>query len=786
MHIAAAALFTGAVLTMTTSPEGGTQDPGGAAPRGRNRLAGATSPYLLQHKDNPVSWYPWGPEALEAARRENKPIFLSIGYSACHWCHVMEEESFEDPETAAMMDRYFISIKVDREERPDLDDIYMTAVQMITGSGGWPMSVWLTPELKPFYGGTYFPRESRYGRPSFRQVLEGLGESWLKDRDSLKAQADKIHEEVVRYLSERGAAAGPQTSGSAAPLGPDPIGRAITEMTSSFDHVDGGFGMAPKFPPHRGLVLMLARYRRSRDENLLRMATLTFDRMACGGMYDQIGGGFHRYSTDPKWLVPHFEKMLYDNALMADAYIDAWQTTGAERYRRIVHEILGWVLREMTDSQGPFYSTLDADSEGEEGKFYVWKPDEVLAALGPVEGALVNEYYGITPRGNFEGGESIAHVEIPLDAFAERKGIPPATLTRRLDAARARLLAARGVRVRPHLDDKVLTAWNGLMIGALARAGRAFDEPRYLSAASKAADFLLKNVRASDGLMRVSYRAGKVNSEGFLDDQAFFIEGLLALNEATGEPRWLKEAQSLVGATDAAFRDAARGGYFFAQAGRPDLIVRSRSSNDGAIPSGNSVMARSFLRLHAATGDPTYRARAGEILTAFQSALEAMPGAYHNMLAALEGYLATGPPLGSKQPVVSATARAVSTGALAGGTALVEARIEIGKGWHINSARPTLPYLIPTVVGVQAGQPAEIETIEYPEGRMIQLGFAGKPISVYEERQTVRLTLRLDRELPPGPFKARCFVTYQACNDEACLPPTQASFEVSLTISPAP
>ncbi|HET6373377.1 MAG TPA: thioredoxin domain-containing protein, partial [Candidatus Polarisedimenticolia bacterium] len=387
----AAVVLTGVVVSLNPSASSPADPPNeGARVSGRNRLADATSPYLLQHKDNPVDWYQWGEEAFAAARSQNKPIFLSIGYSACHWCHVMEEESFEDAATADLMKRYFISIKVDREERPDLDDIYMTAVQMLTGSGGWPMSVWLTPELKPFYGGTYFPRENRYGRPSFSQVLVSLGESWLKDPEAVRAQAARIEGAVVTYMS------GERTPPSTGTPSGDLIARAVEEMTASFDHVNGGFGHAPKFPPSRGLALMLMKDSQAHDENLQRMVTLTLDRMAQGGMYDQIGGGFHRYSTDAAWLVPHFEKMLYDNALLAEVYLQAYRATRRDLYRRVPKEIFEFVTREMTDPSGAFLSSLDADSEGEEGKFYVWRPEEVISVLGEGEGALFCAYYGIT------------------------------------------------------------------------------------------------------------------------------------------------------------------------------------------------------------------------------------------------------------------------------------------------------------------------------------------------------------------------------------------------------
>jgi len=738
----------------------------GATPPGRNRLAGSTSPYLLQHKDNPVYWYPWGPEALEEARKQDKPIFLSVGYSACHWCHVMAHESFEDPATAEVMNRYFINIKVDREERPDLDDIYMTAVQMITGSGGWPMSVWLTPDLKPFYGGTYFPNVSRHGRPSFVQVLSALGEAWKNDRPSLLAQADRIHEGIIQYMT------GARTPPGGGALSRELVDGAIQDLTSRFDHVDGGFGSAPKFPPHRGLMLLLARYRATRDVNLLRMATLTFDRMARGGMYDQIGGGFHRYSTDAQWLVPHFEKMLYDNALLADAYIDAWQTTGDDFYRRVCEEIFAWVEREMTSPDGAFYSSLDADSEGEEGRFYVWKPEEVSEALGADEATLVDAYFGITQRGNFEGETSIPHVDTAPAEFAKGQGMSAEALARRIDAARVKLLAARAKRVRPHLDDKILTAWNGLMIEALARGASAFHEKRYAGAASRAAQYLLARQRGADGLMRVSSRGEKVSPDGFLDDQAFFARGLIALHEATGDRAWLEQARSLVEATESAFKDPAGKGYYFAPAGRTDVIVRAKNPTDGAIPSGNSVMAETLVDLARLTGQAAYRRRAGELLGAFSGAMAAMPGAFNNMIGALDRYLDEA---GPSSPIVKVTAVRVEPDDSQEGTHLLSVEIEVAKGWHINASSPTLDYLIPTRLTFEPPQAVTTSRIDYPQGTMVELGFAGQPIAVYEGTISVRA------RLAPGETTARRAegrLTYQACNDTACQPPASLTFEV--------
>jgi len=763
---AAAAALAGGAMATDESP----------GPTGGNRLASATSPYLLQHKDNPVDWYPWGEEALAAARAQDKPIFLSIGYSACHWCHVMEHESFEDPATAAVMNKYFISIKVDREERPDLDDIYMTAVQMMTGAGGWPMSVWLTPDLKPFYGGTYFPAQAHYGRPSFGQVLTSLGEAWSRDRASIVAQAEKVHEAVAGYMSGR------KAQPPDAPLDAGLIDRAVEELSGRFDSVNGGFGNAPKFPPHRGIALLLAGYRRTGDENLLRMGRLTLDRMARGGMYDQIGGGFHRYSTDAKWLVPHFEKMLYDNALLAEVYVDAWLATGDPFYERVARQVFEWVLTDMTDPQGAFYSTLDADSEGEEGKYYVWRPEEVLEVLGEDLGRLVDDFYDITPRGNFEGGRSIPHVDVPASEFAAARKMPSDRFLVRLDQARARLLERRRTRVPPHLDDKILTAWNGLMIDSLARGGKALEAPRLVEAASRAAAFLLENLRGPDGLMRVSYRKGKLNAEGFLDDQAFFVAGLISLYEATSEPRWLDAARALVDVTDRTFWDTAQHGYFFTRPGMTDLIVRAKNPTDSAIPSGNSIMAASLVRLGRLTGDARYQRRAGEVLSAFSGAMSRMPAAFHNMLAALDSYVeAGGEP--SDTPVVAVRVPEAKIRLAPGGTAEVRLEIDIKSGWHINSSHPTLDYLIPTQVRLEPEGHVSLDSSEFPEADLVSLGFAGQAIAVYQGRAPVKLVLRADPSARPGPASVRGVVSFQACNDEACLKPATATFEIPLTLA---
>ncbi|MEK7765160.1 MAG: thioredoxin domain-containing protein, partial [bacterium] len=499
-----------------------------AAPRHTNRLAKEKSPYLLQHAHNPVDWYPWGPEALAKAQREDKPIFLSIGYSTCHWCHVMEKESFENEDIARVMNEHFVSIKVDREERPDLDHLYMTAVMAMTGQGGWPMSTFLTPDGRPFYGGTYFPPDDRYGRPGFKRVLLTLADAWKNKRDDLLATAG----ELTRILHDVSRST---TTGGGAALDASTLKTAFESLQDSFDERDGGFGGAPKFPRPHALTFLLRYHARAGEASALKMAEVTLDRMAGGGIHDQIGGGFHRYSTDEKWLVPHFEKMLYDQALLARAYLEAHQVTrtrrgglqAAQEYARVARRIFEYVMRDLTDSAGGFYSAEDADSEGVEGKFYVWTPAELERTLGPVDGKRAAKFFGVTQAGNFEHGWSILHLPKPVT------GLDRAWL----DGVSRKLLEARSTRIRPHRDDKVLASWNGLMISALAYGAQVLDDPRYSAAAAKAAEFVLTKMRRPDGRLLRRYRAGEAAVPGFLDDYAFMALGLLDLYEATFDPR---------------------------------------------------------------------------------------------------------------------------------------------------------------------------------------------------------------------------------------------------------
>ena len=595
-------------------------------PAHTNRLVHSTSPYLLQHAHNPVDWHPWGEEALARSRDEDKPILLSIGYSACHWCHVMERESFEDEGIARLMNDHFVPVKVDREERPDLDDIYMAAtLAMNQGQGGWPMTVFLTPDQQPFFAGTYFPPVDRYGRPGFRTLLERIADLWKRDRAGLRAQAS----EVTQFLREN------TRSAPGLSVGADEIRKAAAQLARDFDERWGGFGRAPKFPPSAALSLLLRVHRRFGDTEALRLATRTLEMMARGGMHDQIGGGFHRYSVDERWLVPHFEKMLYDNAQLARVYLEAHQASGEAAFRTVAQDILDYVCREMTSPEGGFYSATDADSEGEEGKFFVWTPAEVREALGDAETArLFCAAYDITEAGNFEG-HGIPNLPRPLDDVAAELGLARPELDASLAASRARLYEARARRVPPALDDKVLTAWNGLMIGAFAEGFRVTGDPRYLDAATRAARFLRAHLVTADGRLLRTFRAGKAHLDAYLEDYAYLAAGLLDLYEAGGDASHLREAERLAGQVLAEFA-AEDGGFYSTARGHETLIVRHREGHDGATPAANAVAAHTLARLsyHLDRGD--LRERAVEAIRAWGKAIARQPRAFTTSLAAAD------------------------------------------------------------------------------------------------------------------------------------------------------
>jgi uncharacterized protein YyaL (SSP411 family) len=581
-----------------------------------NRLAGETSPYLLQHAHNPVDWYPWGEEALTRARDEDRPILLSIGYAACHWCHVMERESFEDEATAWLMNEHFVSIKVDREERPDLDGIYMDAVQAMTGSGGWPMTVFLAPDGTPFYAGTYFPPEDRHGLPSFRRVLEAVAEGWRDKREELSRQGDRVREALTRSSTMRG---------SDEPLTDAVLREAFDGLRQAFDPEWGGFGRAPKFPQPMTVEFLLRCHLRG-FEGALEMVTATLDRMAAGGMYDQVGGGFHRYSTDGRWHVPHFEKMLYDNAQLARVYVRAWQVTGRERYRQVAEETLDYLLRELRHDGGAFFSSQDADSEGEEGTFFVWSWDQLV----DVAGQEIARWHGARPEGNWEANKNVLWTPLPEDQA------PP---TDQLERARQRLFEVREQREKPATDDKVLAAWNGLAISALAEAGRVLDRPDYVQAAVRAAMFVLTSLRREDGRLLRSWRDGRASVSGYLDDYALMAEAALTLYQTTFDLEFFREARRLADEMIRLFQDPDAGGFFQTGVDAERLVVRPKELFDNAVPSGNSAAAEVLQRLALFTGEAKYERVGVSALRLVGDQVRRAPTGFGHALCGLDLYL---------------------------------------------------------------------------------------------------------------------------------------------------
>jgi uncharacterized protein YyaL (SSP411 family) len=583
-----------------------------------NRLADETSPYLLQHKDNPVDWHPWGPEALAEAQERQVPILLSVGYAACHWCHVMERESFEDETTAAYMNEHFVPVKVDREERPDIDSIYMEAVQSITGQGGWPLTAFLDPQGVPFHGGTYFPPDDSRGMPSFMMVMEAVIKAWDERREEILAQSGDVRTRLGA-VALVGAPDGE--------LDPELPARRAANLTEQADLELGGFGPAPKFPPASALDFMLGQGETGAVE-------VTLDRMAAGGIYDQLAGGFARYSVDDRWLVPHFEKMLYDNALLARTYLRAWQVTGHDRYRWVAQKTLDWAMSEMLDPSGGFYASLDADSEGVEGLFYTWTPDEIRTALGDRAPELI-EAFGVTDQGHFEG-RSVLHLP---------GGTPPDQIDVGLEELADELLAARARRVRPALDDKVLNSWNSLMISALAEAGAVLGRADYLEAAHRTADFIWNGMRSPQGNLLRTWRHGEARLNAYLEDHAFLLEALIDLYQADFNPVVFDRARAVAETMIDRFADPARGGFFTTSHDHEDLIARRKDVGDHPIPAGSSSAALGLLRLSALTGEASYRRKAEEVLRLLAPATARQPSAFGHLLQALALYHSSSPEL---------------------------------------------------------------------------------------------------------------------------------------------
>jgi uncharacterized protein YyaL (SSP411 family) len=722
-----------------------------------NRLARETSPYLLLHAENPVDWYAWGEEAFAAARREDKPIFLSVGYSTCYWCHVMERECFSDPEIAAQMNAGFVSIKLDREERPDVDEIYMAATQLLTRSGGWPNSVFLTHDLKPFFAGTYFPPTDRMGRPGFPRVLASLREAWALRRGDVLGQAETVAEAVRQQMGADGA--------PGVLPGPSLTAEAEALLSRRFDPEYGGFGSAPKFPSPSNLFFLLDRARTGSAE-AREMVVVTLDRMARGGIHDQLAGGFHRYSTDPAWLVPHFEKMLYDNAALATLYADAAPLAPEAGFDRVARLTLEFVLSAMTGPGGGFLSAIDAETDGHEGAYYTWTLEELDTVLDPPDRALLGVVLGFDGPPSFEGDRYVLHLPAPLSEAARTSGLETTELLARMEPGRRALLEAREKRKQPLTDDKVLTDWNGLMIGAMARVGRALREPRYVDAARAAARFVLERLRSESGELLHVYRDGTAKVPALLDDYAFLVDGLLALHVATDEPSWVDEAARLTREQTARLWDAAGGG-FFAAAESADLLVRGRPAHDGAVASGNGVAASNLMQLARLLGDNGLLDRADELLRRFGGPMAEWPLGHLTLVRAWDrrgvrdgGSVATRER--PRAPLAAAAASVVQVRASLGSAdgSWRRFRIELGiePGWHLNANPPLLRFLVATEVKALS---APIRGVRYPVAER------------YEG------TVAIEGEVESaGGGPVTVSLVYQPCDEERCLTPVTREVEI--------
>jgi uncharacterized protein YyaL (SSP411 family) len=752
---------------------------------GLNLLAREASPYLQLHAHNPVEWYPWGEEAFARARAEDKPVFLSVGYSTCYWCHVMERKVFSDPEIAAFMNAHFVSIKVDREERPDIDDIYMKATHLLTGSGGWPNSVFLTPEGEPFYAGTYFPPEDGYGLPGFPRVLRALHDAWTNERDKVSTAAEQATQRI-RRMADFGA-------GSRAPVPPadDVMRTAVQQLRGEFDAEHGGFGRRTKFPQPPALDLLLTSLEQERTPDVEEMLVRTLDAMALGGIYDHLGDGFHRYSTEPTWSIPHFEKMLYDNVQLVSVYARAYTLTGLPLYRRVVERTIGYLDREMSHPEGGFVSAQDAEVGGEEGASYVWSRDEVERVLGKERAEAFLAVYRLAPMPEHPRF-GVLRVRLPLPEGTE----DVASLLAGFDEERASLLAQRSKRRQPLRDDKVLAAWNGLAIRGLVDAAAALEQPEYLRRAERAAHFVLARLLTDEGTLRRSYIAGQPREEGVLDDYAFLADGLLALHEATGDARWLAPARRLADVMLARFEDRSGGGFFLTPE-ESTLLARPKPFEDNAEPSGNGVALRVLRTLGSKLGSERYAQAAAGIESSAGALLERAPYALPAMVAAL---------VSTPAPESSAFSKAPAEPRADGGSGESEVfrlprsedhvrarlarmpdtdppalavHLRIDEGWHVNANPASLPFLVATAVeGVGGSDPV---AIRYPKGRSFRPAFADEPIEVYAG--VVEIPVSLSNGEPRSP---RLAVRFQACDDRQCLPPHRAVLGLEAPAEAAP
>ena len=733
-----------------------------------NRLANESSPYLLLHAHNPVDWYPWGDEAIEEARKEDKPIFLSVGYSTCYWCHVMEREVFSNPQIAKLMNQWFINIKVDREERPDLDEIYMIATQLIRQSGGWPNSVFLTPKLEPFFAGTYFPPDDRGGRMGFPTVLTNIHEAWTTKREDIEMSADRLSDAMRSIVAQKRRPADEVPSA-------DSVGAAVANLRKRFDETNGGFGGAPKFPSPANLFLLWDHAEQG-DIEARRMVVETLYKMGQGAIYDQIDGGFHRYTLDAEWRIPHFEKMLYDNAHLAELLAMTADATGDPELDRLARGTLDFVLDEMRLDGGGFKSAIDAETDGEEGAYYVWTGTELRDALGADGYDLLGPLFGFDGPPNFEGKKYTLYLADTLDAHAKRLGWSRSELLEKIAPKVDRLRVSRKQRDFPLVDDKVLTDWNGMMIAAMARARILLDEPRYLEAAEKAATFILGNLKDDDGTLLHAWRGGEAKILAFLDDYAFLMKGLIALYEATLDRRWLEAAEHTAEEMERRLRDSS-GGYYLSEE-KPHLLFQPKTIFDGAIPSGNGVATLTLLALAEHTGKARYRQRAESAMKAFAAELDQRPGSLRTLAQAVGRYHRGSAPskvLASKEPPPSRPTdesigklaeKLVTTDIIVSNESTTDApgrpfelRLTIREGWHINANPPSFKYLIATEVQ------GNVRNIRYPEGEIFEFSFSDAALSVYHG------SLSIHGEVDPGESDLR--LVYQACDDTRCLAPVE-------------
>jgi uncharacterized protein YyaL (SSP411 family) len=739
-----------------------------------NDLIYESSPYLLQHAHNPVQWHPWGETAFRLAKEQNKPIFLSIGYSTCYWCHVMERESFENEEVAAILNEHYICIKVDREERPDVDEQYMLATQLSTGRGGWPNSVWLMPDGRPWMAGTYFPR------PQFIEGLQKIAEIWKDQPDKVELQANAFAEAIKRNVGRA------QMSGGAK-LSREVVSNSLEQMKESFDDEHGGFGTRPKFPPHGDLRLLLAEVARAGDAKLLGMATKTLDAIWKGGIHDHVGGGFHRYSTDDHWFLPHFEKMLYDNAQLMRAYTDAHVITSEPLYRESVADIFRWVEREMTHPQGGFYSALDAGDAGEEGVFYVWTAEEISKVLGEEDAKFFADHYGVKPEGNF--------VE---EASKEQPGtnvlfLPQALSDEdnaQLAPLRDQLLAVRNKRAFPRRDDKILASWNGLMISALAHAGHELEEPKYTKAASAAAEFVTTQM-IKDGVLQRSWRGDTAKLPGYLDDYAYVIDGLLELHTATDENRWLDAARRLADKMISEFEDDKHGGFFFTSARHDELLIRSKNlTGGGNLPSANGVAAQTLLRLAKLTDEEKYRTAARRTLESVAELMARSPGASEALV------LATAQLLDEAKPAVESTADArdefppviaelyaAQLSVTPGQKVAIAVRLDIEEGWHLYGPKPESKFVKPVLLSLSNDASATMEEVKYPPGKEQEDPVLSESVSIYEGEVWLRTAVTIAKDAPLGKAALEFQLSTQACDKSICRKPRTATLKLPIEIA---